>query len=251
MRSRPSFQPIGSREPRYASASIRRAPPARPGSARAFRAPPARPPAAPWQRSARSQACPRRARPRRAAPPAVPPIRSSTAPPSISSTGKDLDRAHGSHRLASVLPELEAGETADELPRLNPLGPRGQHSGDRRLHQVAPRTQPPGEVDCLLDLRLDRCVDQRLLRHRKWMHGQVAPASRVVGPDLLGDERHHRVQQRQHPLQRPEQRGRNVLIARIKARLDDLEVPVAQLRPEERSRPREPHGRSRIPPASP
>ena len=62
----------------------------------------------------------------------------------------------------------------------------------------------------------------------------MARAGRVVRPDLLGDEGHERVQQREHPLQRVEQRRRDLGLALVEARLGDLQVPVAELRPEER-----------------
>ena len=54
-----------------------------------------------------------------------------------------------------------------------------------------------------------------------------------VTPDLLGHERHHRVGQRQHPLEDEEEVLRDLALAVVQARLDDLEVPVAELRPEE------------------
>ncbi len=57
----------------------------------------------------------------------------------------------------------------------------------------------------------------------------MAVAGRVVGPDLLGDEGHRRVQQRQDPFERVEQRRRDVLLALVEARLDDLQVPVAEV----------------------
>src|SRR3712207_6860119 len=48
----------------------------------------------------------------------------------------------------------------------------------------------------------------------------------------LGHEGHQRVDQRQRLLERPEQRCRSRLVAVVEARLDDLQVPVAELGPE-------------------
>ena len=52
-------------------------------------------------------------------------------------------------------------------------------------------------------------------------------------PDLLGDERHHGMRNGERALEHVEQVRRGVLVAVVEARLDGLEVPVAELRPEE------------------
>ncbi len=68
-----------------------------------------------------------------------------------------------------------------------------------------------------------------------------------VRPDLLGHVRHHRMQQRQQPLERGERGRARVLVAVVESRLDRLRVPVAEVverQVVERGRPR---ARSRTP----
>ena len=50
-----------------------------------------------------------------------------------------------------------------------------------------------------------------------------------LGPDLLGHVRHHRVQQREQPLERRESRRRGVRVVLVEPRLRRLRVPVAEV----------------------
>ena len=54
-----------------------------------------------------------------------------------------------------------------------------------------------------------------------------------IGVDLLGHERHHRVSSASICSSTQRSVARGVLVAVVEPRLDDLEVPVAELRPEE------------------
>ena len=163
------------------SATARRAPRARRGSARACRAPPRPPRPAPWRRSPRCRACARRARPRRAAPRAASRAARATASASSSVGGEDLDRADRGDRLAAVAVELEAGEAADELLRLDPVdagrqrrSPTGTSTRSRQARRRRVSSIPPSTSASAAG------VEQRLVGHRERVHGEVARAGRVV-----------------------------------------------------------------------
>ena len=87
--------------------------------------------------------------------------------------------------------------------------------------------------------------------------GPVPAASRPSRPgdvrlDLLGDERDHRVGERQRPAQHVQQRrSARSRLPDAQARLDQLEVPVAQLAVDEVVQRRAPRGRSRRPRSAP
>ena len=65
------------------------------------------------------------------------------------------------------------------------------------------------------------------LRPRR--HDQPRLARRELRPDLLGDVRHHRMQQLEQALERRERGRARVRVARVQARLDRLGVPVAEV----------------------
>ena len=77
--------------------------------------------------------------------------------------GEHLDRADRGDRVAPVLAELEAGEAADELLRLDPLGAGREDGRHRHLDQVAPGAQAPGQLDPRPHLGLGLGVEQRLV----------------------------------------------------------------------------------------
>ncbi len=105
----------------------------------------------------------------------------------------------------------------------------------RHPDEVAPAADAPRQLDRARHLALGLRVDQRAVDDREGRDDQrTPPRAGQVAPDLLGDEGHHRMGQRQDLARAREQQvRRGLLVAVVEARLDDLQVPVAELRPEE------------------
>ena len=115
---------------------------------------------------------------------------------------------------------------------------RREHAPGGDPDQVAPAPHAARELDRRLDLPLGGLVDERAIDLRERVDDEhlgplLAGRRAQVRVDLLGDEGHHRVGKRKRLLEHPEQRRRGLGLAVVEPRLDDLQVPVAELRPEE------------------
>ena len=114
----------------------------------------------------------------------------------------------------------------------------GQHTTRRHSDQIAPASHAAGELDRGPDLALGLLIGQRPVDLRERVHDEhlrTLPVGRrtQVRVDLLGDERHHRVGKGKRLLEHPQKRRRRLALAVIEARLDDLQIPVAEFRPKE------------------
>ena len=160
---------------------------------------------APWPRSPGWPACPRRARsrprtrrPARARAGARPRGRrrptasTATLPPGTPTV------ATGSPPFVARTRSARAAPRARRRARSRrPPGARGTGLPGVRADVLAPAAQRRRGLDRPLDLRLDVRVAQRRVGRRPAVaHQQVLRAGQV-GPDLLGDERDHRVRERE------------------------------------------------------
>ena len=181
---------------------------------------------APRGRSPRP-ASPRRSSIRRAAAP-----RSSA---SVASTAIDAARhRHGRRGLAALAASTRSAPAARRAPpcarspRLR-AAPAGQRAGSG-ADPVAPAAQRLHGGDRARDLRLGLRIDQRLVGGRPGVRHQQSLGTRDMRPDLLGDERDHRMRDRERLGEHAEREARDVpVVVVVEARLDDLQVPVAQL----------------------
>ena len=215
-------------------AQLSRARRARLGSPRASRARPRRPPAEPSRRSPRWRACARRARPRSRSFTRRSSSRAATRSRVELVGGEDLDGADAGDDLPPAAGrELETGEPADELVGLA-LGARREHRLGLDAGEVAPAPQGPGLLDRRADLGLGGVVEALGLHGGEGGDDETPLRARgQVAPDLLGHERDERVGEREHALEHEQQDGGRLLLAVVEARLDDLQVPVAELGPDE------------------
>ena len=161
-------------------------------------------------------------------------------------------------RRAAVLRELDSrARLADQLLWLGAIGagrPAPACTGTLG-HESRQRTQPRASARSPASISSSAATRRRSALDR--LRGTGAPARASASAradsdaDLLGDERHHRVQRAPAPRSSAQSSvARRSLLAVVEARLDDLQVPVAELRPEEVSRPPGRRGRSRRPRAS-
>ena len=160
--------------------------------------------------------------------------RASAAPSSSSSAGQDLDAADRRDRLGPVaVAELETGQSGDHRRRLAVAGAGAEDRAGGHLGELAPAAQVADQLDRALDLGLGRLVDPVRLGDGEGGDDELGVAVGQIGPDLLGDEGHDRVRERERPLEHEEQVRGGRLVAVVEPRLDDLQVPVAELGPEE------------------
>ena len=155
--------------------------------------------------------------------------------------GEHLDRADA-RRSARRRPrvELDAGPSAaDELVRLGAVGagaparcPAGTPTRSRQRRSA--RVSAIAALDLGLGRRRRRSASSAL--GKRVDHERLAARLGQVGPDLLGDERHHRVGSASTCSSAQSRVAEASALAVVEARLDDLQVPVAELRPEERRR---------------
>jgi hypothetical protein len=145
---------------------------------------------------------------------------------------------HGRDGLRAVaLAQLEAGEPRHVLRGLLvPLGRqrRGDPRPRRRAHVVAVAPQRRDRLDRAAHHRLRLLVDAAAVDLRPARRREQLALAGQVRPHLLGHERHDRVHQRERALEHVEERGGDGLVRAlvVEARLDQLEVPVADLAPE-------------------
>ena len=152
---------------------------------------------------------------------------------------QQLDRAAGDRhrrRRASPLGRRVAGPGGRAARR----GRRSRRSRSRRSRAgyalagldagaVAPGAQRLHGLDHVADRALGLGVAQRVLR-RPGMRPDASRPSVAghVRPQLLGDERDHRVGERERLAQHVQQRAPDTVVVELAA-LDQLQVPVAQL----------------------
>jgi hypothetical protein len=97
--------------------------------------------------------------------------------------------------------------------------------------RLAPAAQRPDRLDRTLHLVLGVRVDER--SSTSGVRVAASIVSSISLPQLLGDERDHRVGERERLAQHVQERGLRVGVALVQPRLDELEVPVAQLAEDE------------------
>ena len=184
---------------------LTRAPPARPAAARACRARPGPPAAAPWRRSPRWRACPRRARSRPRAACRSAAARFASASVSTASEASTATLPPGTGTVATrrraVLGPLDAREPRDRVGgALVALGlqPRLQRAARARRRRGRATRAAPGPRRSRARARPRR--PRRAARRRAPATGRPSAGPSVpgqVGPDLLGHERDHRVGERE------------------------------------------------------
>ena len=240
MRSRPKRMPNSSRPRRCSSArSALHAVTARPApraAARACRARRRRRPPAPWPRSPGWRASAPPARSRRRASARRSSIRRAAAPRSTASDGSTATDPPGTATVAAGSPSLrprQPGQPRHVRGRaLVALGlqPRRQHRGRRGADPVAPAAQLLHGGDRPRQLGLGLRVEQRSSAVGPAVAHQQAVRARQVRPQLLGHERDHGMGDGQRLGQHAErERADGLVVVGVQPRLDDLQVPVAQL----------------------
>ena len=80
-------------------------------------------------------------------------------------------------RLGADAVELETGETADELGRVDSVDHRHQHRTGRHVDEVAPGAQALGGPDPALDVGLGGAVDERAVGDRERVQQRGAPGA--------------------------------------------------------------------------
>ena len=147
------------------------------------------------------------------------PARISTLPPGI---------AHGRRRLARrSARSRRARRATSAADAVEAVDARGQDLAGLHAGLVAPGAQRLHGLDHGGDLGLGRLVAQGRVGLAAAGQREQALGARDVVPQLLGDERDHRVRERERLAQHVQHRRRQVGVEL--AALRELEVPVAQL----------------------